>query len=51
MNRTEARIKWEQMTGADQAEALWKMCISSSVLGGVDQNRGRSSNGKRGSVD
>ena len=27
MNRTEARIKWEQMTGADQAEALWKMCI------------------------
>ena len=27
MNRTEARIKWEQMTGADQAEALRKMCI------------------------
>ena len=27
MSRTEARIKWEQMTGADQAEALRKMCI------------------------
>ena len=27
MNRTEARIKWEQMAGAEQAEALRKMCI------------------------
>lgn len=27
MNRTEARIKWEQMTGEAQAETLRKMCI------------------------